>query len=100
MDSEVNSLRITWSLDSGLFALNGLFFYLLCIVSPLIGPAARAADSFRSLNGWVYGAVWFPTVVLSLRGCFRGRRGRKAHFRVSAALLFGSLILPILLLRG
>ncbi len=98
MDSGVDSLRITWSLDSRLCALNGLFFYLLCIVSPLIGPAARAADSFRSLNGWAYGAVWLPTIALSVRGCIRGKREHKTLFRVSAALLSGSLILPILLL--
>ncbi|MCC5844001.1 MAG: hypothetical protein JJU05_07105 [Verrucomicrobia bacterium] len=100
MDSEERSLRIVWSLDGGLCALNGLFFYLLCIVSPLIGPAARAGESFRTVNGVIYGAVWLPTIVLSVRGCLRGKRKHKTLFRVSAALLSGSLILPILLLRG
>jgi uncharacterized membrane-anchored protein len=91
-------LRIQWTFEAVLVAVTALFVYGLCIVSPLLGAAARATERFWPGNVLVYTAVWIPAFAGSVWSVRRTRGKETRLFRVSVLLLGITVLLPILLL--
>lgn len=97
---EEADLRISFSFDTLLLFVNGFLFYALCILSPLIGPAARAKDPFGPGGGLVFGAVWLAAFSGSLWAFLRERGNPRWRFWVCVGMLTGLVFLPLFLLLG